>query len=216
MSVATVVIAAFHAAGTVGRSVSSALRQTDIETEAVVVDDASCDTTAKVAEEAGARVFRLASNGGPSAARNRALAEAQGLWIAVLDADDTMRPGRLRDMVDLGMRMEADIVLGNFQRSDENDNFLEDTPFLYGPTFERPCVWTLEDYLAGNQLVPGSRPLGYLKPLFRKEFLETTGLRYDLSLRNGEDFHLILASLSAVVRVVYSTATYYLYTICYG
>ena len=206
MSEATVVIAAWHAAGTVGRSVSSALRQTDIETEAVVVDDASCDTTAKVAEEAGARVFRLASNGGPSAARNRALAEAQGLWIAVLDADDTMRPGRLRDMVDLGMRMEADIVLGNFQRIDENDNFLEDTPFLYGPTFERPCVWTLEDYLAGNQLVPGSRPLGYLKPLFRKEFLETTGLRYDLSLRNGEDFHLILASLAAGGRVVYSPA----------
>jgi glycosyltransferase involved in cell wall biosynthesis len=55
--------------------------------EVIVVDDASSDTSADVAEAAGARVFRQPRNAGKSAAIARGLAEATGSHILFLDAD---------------------------------------------------------------------------------------------------------------------------------
>ena len=55
--------------------------------EVIVVDDASTDGTAEVAERAGAKVLRLKEQSGPAAARNRGAEEAQGDIILFVDAD---------------------------------------------------------------------------------------------------------------------------------
>ena len=70
--------------------------------EVIVVDDCSSDRTVSIA--AGfptdrVRVLALTENHGPGAARNAGLAAARGEWVAVLDADDTMLPGRLAAMI---------------------------------------------------------------------------------------------------------------------
>ena len=61
--------------------------------DVIVVDDASTDDTLSQACEADDGSGRLklipcASNGGPAAARNRALQESRAEWISILDADD--------------------------------------------------------------------------------------------------------------------------------
>jgi succinoglycan biosynthesis protein ExoO len=216
MAEATVMIAAWNAVGTIARSVKTAQAQADVATEVVVVDDASTDDTAQHAGAAGAVVLRMQANGGPAAARNRAVEAARGHWLAVLDADDAMEPDRLRRMIDQGKAAEADVVMGNFRTVREDGAPLDPEPFLAGPDFERSLEWSLEDFLAGNQVRPGSRPLGYLKPLFRRAFLLEHGLRYDPSLRNGEDFHLVLACLAAGAKVVFSPPPLYLYTVRRG
>ena len=213
---ATVMIAAWNAADTIERSVASSLAQSGITTEVIVVDDVSRDETAVRAGAAGARILATPFNGGPAAARNRAIEAAEGDWIAVLDADDTMVPDRLRRMADLGTAMQADVVLGNFRKVDESGAPMEPEPFLVGPEYDAPQAWGLERFVAGNQVAPGSRPLGYLKPLFRRNFLEKNGLRYDVRLRNGEDCHLIFACLAAGAKVVYSPPADYLYTVRRG
>lgn len=67
--------------------------------EVIVVDDASTDGTGEwlaLARHEGYRLKSIRTDGvGPSAARNRALAEAQGAFIAFLDADDQWWPGKL-------------------------------------------------------------------------------------------------------------------------
>jgi hypothetical protein len=55
--------------------------------EVIVIDDASSDGTAQLAEHCGARVLRQPVNGGKSAAIARGLAEARGDFILMLDAD---------------------------------------------------------------------------------------------------------------------------------
>jgi len=69
-----------------------------------VVDDASTDATAAVVERLAAtepriRLLRAATNEGASAARNRGLAAAAGMWVTFLDADDRLLPGGLRALV---------------------------------------------------------------------------------------------------------------------
>jgi glycosyltransferase involved in cell wall biosynthesis len=91
----TVVIPAHNRERMVARALDSVLAQTSRPAEIVVVDDASTDRTAAVAEERGARVIRRERNGGEGAARNSGLAAASQPWVALLDSDDEWLPGHL-------------------------------------------------------------------------------------------------------------------------
>ena len=90
-------MAAYNAAGTICRALDSVLEQTMQPAQIIVVSDGSTDTTERiVSEQYGGRVVLIAQkNGGPAAARNRALAEASGDFVAFLDADDWWAPNKL-------------------------------------------------------------------------------------------------------------------------
>jgi glycosyltransferase involved in cell wall biosynthesis len=61
--------------------------------EVVVVDTGSSDATPRIAAEYGARVIPFDfTTVDFAAARNRAIASAQGRWILMLDADETLGP----------------------------------------------------------------------------------------------------------------------------
>lgn len=88
----SVIIPCRNGARTVAASVSSALAQSVAPLEVLVVDDASDDATAAVAEEAGATVVRNAVRRNAGGARNAGLEIAQGDLIAFLDADAVAAP----------------------------------------------------------------------------------------------------------------------------
>jgi glycosyltransferase involved in cell wall biosynthesis len=92
----SVVIPVFNGEGTVARAIESALSQELRPFEVVVVDDGSTDRTPGAAGGFGERVtFVTQPHAGAAAARNRALREAHGEFVAFLDADDEFLPGRL-------------------------------------------------------------------------------------------------------------------------
>jgi hypothetical protein len=85
-------------------SISSALEQQGVEPEVIVVDDASTDDSAAVAQEYAARdprvsVIRHRENAGHVVAFNDGLAAATGDYIVRLDADDLLAPGALERAV---------------------------------------------------------------------------------------------------------------------
>jgi hypothetical protein len=84
----SVVIPTHNCAGLVDQAIASIRRQTRPVEEVIVVDDASADGTADVAESLGVKVIRLTQNAGPSSARNHGVSQATGDCIAFLDADD--------------------------------------------------------------------------------------------------------------------------------
>ncbi len=92
----SVIVPAYNASVTIVAALGSVLGQTRPADEVVVVDDGSQDGTAELVERElpQVRVLRQA-NAGPSAARNRAAAAAEGDWLAFLDADDLWLPHKL-------------------------------------------------------------------------------------------------------------------------
>ena len=94
----SVVIPAYQAAAFVGASIESVLAQDRPALEVLVVDDGSTDGTADVVRSFGDAVTLLQhrENRGEGAARNTGLGAARGDVIAMHDADDLMRPHRLR------------------------------------------------------------------------------------------------------------------------
>jgi glycosyltransferase involved in cell wall biosynthesis len=89
------VIPAFDAAPHLAATLASVRAQTAGDLEVIVVDDGSTDATAEVAGSfAEVRLLRQ-PNRGVSAARNLGLSAAAGRYVALLDADDLWRPGKL-------------------------------------------------------------------------------------------------------------------------
>ncbi|MDB5649551.1 MAG: glycosyl transferase family 2, partial [Hyphomicrobiales bacterium] len=69
----------------------------------------------------------------------------------------------------------------------------------------------LAGFAKANILFGRSPALGYLKPLFRRDFLERANLRYDEELRIGEDFGLVAECLVRGARYVRSRSADYVY-----
>jgi glycosyltransferase involved in cell wall biosynthesis len=108
--------------GLVQRALDSVLRQEQVDVEAVIVDDGSGDETAgnlAGLADSRVRVLRNESSQGVSAARNRAIGEAAGDWVAFLDDDDLWAPAKLRRLLavaaetDAGWAFSSALQLGN-------------------------------------------------------------------------------------------------------
>lgn len=112
----TFVVAAYNSADTIMRVIESALSQEGVTVEVIVVDDCSTDATpALVAaiRDLRVRLIALDRNRGPGGARNAGIGAARGKWIAVLDSDDTVRPDRLRRMIERADSAGAQIAVDN-------------------------------------------------------------------------------------------------------
>ena len=206
----SVVMANYQAGYRIERALQSVLVQTMTDLEVIVADDASGDDSVVRVIEAmrrdnRIRLIRAENNGGPARSRNRALAAARGQWIAIVDSDDIIHPERLERLLAAATHFKADIV------ADDLLHFHEDgapSSFLLGEAQLLPFKVTAEDWiLAGFR--PGTAPLGYIKPLIRAEILRD--LRYDESLRIGEDFDLLLRALLDGASLQIIPEPWYLY-----
>jgi len=86
--------------------------------EVIVVDDASTDCSARVAEEMGAAVARLPERSGPAAARNRGAALARGRYLLFVDADVRVHADTLaRAVAVLDGDPTVDALFGSYDAS---------------------------------------------------------------------------------------------------
>jgi glycosyltransferase involved in cell wall biosynthesis len=112
----SVIIPLYNKAGTVRRAIDSALMQSGVDVEVIVIDDGSTDGSAERVGIYGNRiVFRHQPNAGPSAARNRGAKLARHSLLAFLDADDEYLPGCLSAHAFCRReRPDTEISLGSF------------------------------------------------------------------------------------------------------
>ncbi|MDB5465648.1 MAG: glycosyltransferase [Phenylobacterium sp.] len=198
--VVSVITANYNGARHLAAAVRSVLDQTLSSLELIIVDDRSTDDSlAVIAREAAGdprvKVLAQARNGGPAAARNRAIEAASGRWIAVFDSDDLMAPDRLATLVARGEADRAEIVVDNLMVFTDGSS-APWRPFLCGRDFAEPRWITLADYIGSARMYSKRPGLGYLKPLFCAQSLRETGVCYREDLRIGEDYDLVLRLLA--------------------
>ena len=96
----SVIIPLYNKEREIEGTIRSVLSQTRLPDEIVVVDDGSTDRSAEIVQRIGSPLIRLVAqpNAGECAARNRAIAEARGEYLALIDADDEWEPGFLAEI----------------------------------------------------------------------------------------------------------------------
>lgn len=217
----SIIMAAWSAASFIRPAIVSALGQSGISLELIVIDDASPDGTLEAAMAAGSgdpRLVceRLEQNSGPAAARNRGLALARGRYVAILDADDGMEAGRLERLVGFADRHEPDIVADDMRRVRSAEDAAGQGRFLREASVTPGLSISLADYIDPASERRFGESLGYLKPLFRRETLERLRVRYDETLRNSEDFYIVAELLALGARMQLVPEPGYRYTIREG
>jgi glycosyltransferase involved in cell wall biosynthesis len=117
MTTVSVVTPTYNRALFLPDAVSSVLAQTYADLELLIVDDGSEDDTANVLEpylEDGRVRYFYQQNQGQSHARNLALEQAKGDFIAFLDSDDIWAPDKLeKQLAVLQANPDVDIVHGD-------------------------------------------------------------------------------------------------------
>lgn len=184
-----IILPCFRHGSYLEQAVGSVFAQTHQATQVIVVDDASDDAEteaalARVEAWPGVDVVRLATNSGPSAARNIALDRLDpGInYVLPLDADDMLLPEAVESMV-------ADL-----EASDDDVGFIY--PRLqhfgnrhdsYDPPDFNPYLLMLNNYCASSSLFDAR--------------IFSGGVRYAEALRVGhEDWDLVLSLISRNVK----------------
>ncbi|HEX6100207.1 MAG TPA: glycosyltransferase family 2 protein [Thermoanaerobaculia bacterium] len=97
----TIVLVTWNSAPYLGRCLEGILQQTYRDRELIVVDNASTDPSAAIAEPHAARVIRNESNRGFSAAVNQALEVASGDFLLVVNPDCYLEPEYAERLVEV-------------------------------------------------------------------------------------------------------------------
>jgi teichuronic acid biosynthesis glycosyltransferase TuaG len=121
----SVIMPARNAVRFIDQAMRSVIEQTHSRWELVVVDDASTDGTAEhVAAAASAdariRLIRLDRRVGPGPARNVALADLRGDYVAFLDSDDLWLPGKLERQLSFMREHGSAFCIHGYRMIDEH------------------------------------------------------------------------------------------------
>ena len=208
----SVIISNFNGSRYLEAAVTSVLSQSYRNIELIVVDDASEDDSLTILQRLKSgdkrlRVIARDHNVGPAGARNTALDVAQGTWVAVVDADDLLHPRRIERLLAAAHALGANVI------ADDLVSFgsapLAGRTLLDGRHLTGSLRLTLAELVRSDGVTSGLGSFGYLKPMIHRQTLGT--LRYDETLRVGEDFDLYARLLLADARFLVIPAPLYLY-----
>ncbi|WP_449063894.1 glycosyltransferase family 2 protein [Planomonospora algeriensis] len=169
------IVPCYNAARTLRLCLESALSQTRPPDEIVVVDDASTDGSAAIAEELGCRVLRLPENRGVSAARNAGVEHTTGDVVFFLDSDVALWPDAVANAVEI---LQRDPGYGCVHGIYDTEPLIDDGP--------------IERYRILHAVHWRRRQLGevgsavFALAAVRREALLAAG-RFDEGLRDSED-----------------------------
>ena len=233
----SVIVPVYNAERYLADCLESLIRQTHRELEILVIDDGSTDGSAALCERFAGQDGRIRllrkENGGVSSARNLGLDEAQGEYVAFVDADDWILPEMLETQLIQLTREGGDMILGGYLTvgEKERDSYRK-VSFegkKDGEQKKRPVGHTAEPSVDSGAAAQACAPClamdakGYVNDfllqsssrcwsiLFRREAIGET--RFPEGLSIGEDLLFMARLMSRLNRVLVTGACGYCYFI---
>jgi len=126
-------------------TIKSVLAQTYNHWEMIIVDDMSTDFSVKIInqfieQDNRIKLIKLKINSGAAVARNRAIEEAEGRYIAFLDSDDLWLPNKLESQLNFMQK-------NNYAFTYTDYNLISEDNIRYGDTFQAKRESTYNDLL---------------------------------------------------------------------
>lgn len=180
----SVVMPVYNASNYLERSLNSIINQTIDDIEIICVNDGSTDNSLNILKNFSKKYENMKiftqENSGSGIARNRGIKEANGKYIAFLDADDIfLDDDALKQMYDLACKYEAKMVGANLQYV-QKDGKIEEN---YHPS---DFLFT---YFSKKEVISPIKygiPWAFYKNIYERDFLEKNNIKFP-NLKRGQD-----------------------------
>ena len=126
----SVIVPVYNVENYLEKCLNSLVNQTLEEIEILVINDGSTDGSQKIIDDFQRKFPQKIKafskeNGGLSDARNFGIDRASGNFLAFVDSDDYVSENMLEEMYDLAKKNQAELVICNIQKVDENGNVIQ-------------------------------------------------------------------------------------------
>lgn len=198
----SIIVPCYNVAPYLDKCMESLTLQTLGDLEIISVNDGSGDDTPAILRAWAERDGRIRvvdrENGGLSAARNTGMALAGGEYIGFVDPDDYVEHSMYGRLLEKARRSDADVTACGYTGfSDRDGSILEKWSLspeegveenVQACVFQENAVWRRMAAVAWNKL-------------YKREFLERNGLRFEPRFRQGEDDAFWLMVLAHATRL---------------
>lgn len=205
----SIIVPIYNAEKFITRCVDSVIAQTYQDWELLLVDDGSPDKSGAICDDYASRDSRIKvfhkQNRGVSSARNLGLDNAQGEWIAFVDADDYILPDYLEKLITSD---DADLVISGSKRFGDSD---VDYSIPVDRRYQiHKFVKSIFDCNPNENIYMScvSYPWG---KILKNSIIEQNSLRFNTKMKLGEDTCFMLDYLKYVVNIQYLSGGRYMY-----
>ena len=205
----SIIVPVYNAKAYLEKCVESLLEQTFSAFELLLVDDGSADGSGEICDSYAKRDSRIRvihqENAGVSAARNCALSQAEGEYIAFVDADDRVSPRMIELLYRELTENHADMAMCRIVVEKDGKQELRDDKFPCG-IYEDGQVLQIARAMFGGQSLMSS----VWRCLFKAEIIREAGINFP-SMHFAEDLFFDLEYLLCCKRVCFSSHPLYYY-----
>lgn len=203
----SVIVPVYNTEAYLHKCIDSILNQSFTNFELLLIDDGSTDKSGQICDEYAKKDFRVKvfhkNNGGVSSARNIGLNNAKGQWVTFIDSDDTVQIdffSMFQPMEDADLKIQGTTIIEDSQEILLNIETLcvvghKECLDYYKKIDEKNCLLT-------------QTPWG---KLFKKSIIEYNEIKFDESVRVGEDFLFNTAYLLHVHKIISQAGNGYCY-----
>lgn len=126
----SIITPVYNKSGFIKQTINSVQKQTYKNWEMIIVDDCSTDGTSELIKEIlqkddRIKYIKLKNNSGAAVARNKALSESRGRFIAYLDADDMWKENKIQKQIDFMITHDYAFVCSDYEKIDINNKILK-------------------------------------------------------------------------------------------
>lgn len=209
----SVIVPVYQVEDKLNRCIDSILCQSFTDFELILVDDGSPDNSGKICDYYAEKDERVVvvhkENGGVSSARNKGLLLAKGEYISFVDSDDYVERDYLLSLYSYQQKLNADLVVCNFNLIEQNEISFMSHPFndgffLKGDLF-KSVLYTK---------ILNCDTVGFFSlwnKLFKINLIKENKIRCNESMSFGEDMLFIMDYIKFSESVIFITAALYNY-----
>lgn len=179
----SIIMPAYNAEKTIEIAIKSLVAQTYPYWECIVVDDGSADSTCKILKKMAAadsriKLFKHDFNKGRSAARQKALNNCSGDYVAMLDADDFYMYNKLEKQINI-LQEHTDV------------EFVSSKMFRFNDFYDTNRTNTNENNVTFYNKVKGENiKIAHAPSLIKRSVL--VDFKFDNKLKRAQDYDLML------------------------
>ena len=224
----SIIIPAYNIEDYIGKCIESILAQ-DVDKsqiEVIIVNDGSKDKTGAIIDEYASKYDFIKpihkANGGVSAARNDAIAVATGEYVFFFDGDDFQEKETCRELVSIAEKDNYDAVIYGYHRYCDGAVYETTLPRFDKVEYEGDDIITdvvpafiglsnedVNNWIAGKPDSLYVENPALWRILCKRSIIVDNGLKFDTTLKVGEDTCFISEYLSCCNKVYVQQKCYY-------